>query len=203
MPRTSLVRFVVLAAVTGTSLACGGAATDDPNLTKKVDGGATGDGKTCSLAGVSWSGSLPSQDTRVYAVGETFKAPDGCNDCTCTPAGASCTTQYGPSARTCNSPIRGVCTVGGVTHESGEEFPCPDGCNTCWCTAGGRVAQTLMACTRCVPPREPPPEAVCTGAIVYAKDPDGGSCCRYASACNAPSSWKTYGSEGDCVAARD
>lgn len=96
----------------------------------------------------------------------------------------------------------GGCVLDGVSYQPGAKFRCPDGCNTCWCRADGQIEQTVMACQGCVPPRKPPPGTVCTGEIVYARNPNDGACCMYGSACNAPSSWKAYGSEAECKNAK-
>lgn len=47
----------------------------------------------------------------------------------------------------------------------------------------------------------PPPRGSadpCTQAIVFAKNPDTGGCCQYATACAAPEGWEQFGTEEAC-----
>lgn len=116
-------------------------------LKKTKNGGATGNGQTCSwddtvsydvATGTTTSTPAPNGP---FKVGDTFKSTDGCNDCSCTAQGIVCTLLACAPA-----PGGGTCSYGGKTYGSGASFPSTDGCNTCACQANGSVVCTLRAC---------------------------------------------------------
>ena len=95
-----ITAFAALATITGSAaLACSAGevhvGTMNQELKKKQDGGATGDGKTCSwddtVSSDSATGKTTPPSADSYAVGQSFPSPDGCNTCTCTPEGITCT----------------------------------------------------------------------------------------------------------------
>ena len=79
-------------------------------------------------------------DGKTYQRGESFDASDGCNSCSCTEDGVSCT----------KANCVATCEHDGNVYELGDTFGASDGCNSCECTEGG-VACTLLGC----------PEPVC------------------------------------------
>lgn len=87
----------LLVAASSLVAACSGGtvhvgSTHEQELRKKSDGGATGDGATCSFDDpVSSDGESGPTSGGPYAVGDTFPSPDGCNQCTCTRDGIACT----------------------------------------------------------------------------------------------------------------
>ncbi|CAN5908929.1 hypothetical protein BH11MYX4_BH11MYX4_59720 [soil metagenome] len=87
MNRTAYVFFVIAGAAALTVSACSSGdiavGSSTQALQKKKDGTPTGNGSTCS-----WD-TPTSSDAK--NVGDNFKAPDGCNDCTCTAQGIACT----------------------------------------------------------------------------------------------------------------
>ena len=109
---------VVLAACSSGDVAVGSTAQA---LQKKKDGTPTGNGTTCSWDDTVSSGPSTGATTTTtaspagpYALGETFKSSDGCNDCNCTAQGIACT------LRACApAPGDGACTE--------EAKQCPDG----------------------------------------------------------------------------
>ena len=110
---TSLVAAsVVLGACSSGDVAVGSTAQA---LQKKKDGSPTGNGTTCS-----WDDTVSSGATTTpspggpYALGDSFKSQDGCNDCSCTAQGITCT------LRAC-APAPG----GGACSEEAKQ--CPDG----------------------------------------------------------------------------
>ena len=125
-----LARFSAIASLVALGsvslVACGGgtvnvgSSSTDQGLKKKTDGSPTGNGSTCSFDDVVWydaqtgeTGTIPSANGE-YKVGDTFKSPDGCNDCSCTAQGITCT------ERACSAPPGGkACTD--------EAKQCPDG----------------------------------------------------------------------------
>ena len=116
-------------------------------LKKKPNGGATGDGTTCSwddavrhdvATGATTTTPAPNGP---YKVGDTFKSLDGCNDCSCSAQGILCT------LRACApQPGGGTCSYGGKTYAAGASFPSTDGCNGCGCQSDGSVVCTERAC---------------------------------------------------------
>ncbi|MFH0817939.1 MAG: substrate-binding domain-containing protein [Candidatus Micrarchaeota archaeon] len=69
-----------------------------------------------------------------HKIGETWKASDGCNTCTCTENGLSaCTARACVNETQCNG------------HKLEDRWAASDGCNTCTCTERG-IACTEMAC---------------------------------------------------------
>ncbi len=75
-----------------------------------------------------------------YKIGETFRADDGCNHCTCGRDGT-----IGCTERACVTEVD-YCLYNGVRYDLGERFKSNDGCNTCHCSEDGRIQCTLMAC---------------------------------------------------------
>jgi len=191
MNRTGiLAAFVVTTFAAATVTACGGTTTDvgatgstDQALKSKKDGSPSGTGTTCSWDGVdvtvSSDGPTPAGVTATYAVGDTFKSPDGCNDCSCSPQGIMCTLRAcapGTSGSSPGSPGTGVdpypgtpggsapgdpgtggatnpsgsCSYHGHTWKVGAKVPSLDNCNNFGCTSSGLV-QTEMACSYTCP----------------------------------------------------
>jgi len=74
----------------------------------------------------------------VYKSGDSFKAGDGCNTCSCNEKGGVICTKM-----LCTI---GTCLYDGVTYFEGESFPSGDGCNSCSCSSGGNVLCTMRAC---------------------------------------------------------
>lgn len=111
--------------------------------------------------------------------GATARSVDGCNSCTCTDGAWACTEM-----------ACGECV-------DGETQPAGDGCNTCSCL-DGTWACTLMACSMCPDPGVEDPGTACTDNIVFAKDPDTGTCCEYSTPCVAPDGWEQFGSLETC-----
>jgi hypothetical protein len=101
MSRTALV-FVALTVTTSfAAAACSSGdvpvGTSSQALQKKKNGGPTGNGQTCSWddtvsydVATGQTTTTPSADGG-YKVGDTFKSLDGCNSCTCTAQGITCT----------------------------------------------------------------------------------------------------------------
>lgn len=145
-----LVTPALLAACSGGDIAVGSTGSDQQKLKKTSDGGATGDGGTCSWDDVTsydpqtgkttTSSSSPGE----YAVGDTFPSLDGCNTCSCTAQGILCTTLACASDG-------GTCSYGGNTYATGASFPSTDGCNHCSCDASGNVFCTEVACVYACP----------------------------------------------------
>ena len=145
MSRTA---FLAAALTLATSLGVNACSSGDVKVgasdsaLKRKDGTPTGDGTTCSwdntaaFDGVAAGSSVPKGP---FKVGDTFPAPDGCNQCFCSEHGIGCTLMA------C-LPSPGQCTVDGKTYASGTSFPSPDGCNTCTCQDNGSAACTEKAC---------------------------------------------------------
>lgn len=112
-------------------------------LQKKKDGGATGNGSTCSWDDSVSNDPVTGKDTVTpaasggYALGETFKSLDGCNDCSCTAQGITCT------EKAC-APSDKSCTYAGKTYAPGQSYF--DSCNTCTCLADGTASCTERYC---------------------------------------------------------
>ena len=86
---------------------------------------------------------------KAYALGASFSASDGCNRCSCSKEGVSCT------EKACVSDGGAACTVDGKQYAAGQATP-NVGCNTCVCTSSGEVQCTRSACledasTECAP----------------------------------------------------
>lgn len=47
-------------------------------------------------------------------------------------------------------------------------------------------------------PRPQRYDGVCIQVIVWAKNPDTGTCCQYSTPCAAPTGWQTYTSQAEC-----
>lgn len=115
---TSLVAAsVVLGACSSGDVAVGSTAQA---LQKTKKGAPTGNGTTCSwddavsIDAASGTTSTAPAANGPYAIGDTFKSQDDCNDCSCTAQGIACT------ERAC-APAPGG---GGCTEEAKQ---CPDG----------------------------------------------------------------------------
>lgn len=129
--------------------ACGGetvnvGSTSQMELKKKADGGATGNGQTCSWDdAVSSDGKVTPSPSGQYKVGDKFDSPDGCNTCQCTSQGIACTEIACPSppgggGQACTDDAK-VCPDGTAVGRTGpncEFAPCP-----------GEKACDQVACT--------------------------------------------------------
>lgn len=151
MSRSVILLAAALATTTALSIsvsACSGGdvsvGSTEQELKKKKDGGATGNGASCS-----WDDTVSSDGTTTpapgggYEIGDSFKSPDGCNDCSCTAQGIVCTMRACPPG---GGGTGGSCVYDGKTYPEGAGFKSTDGCNSCSCGAGGMVACTEMAC---------------------------------------------------------
>ncbi len=125
---------LAIVACSGGELAVG--SSNQQQLQSRKDGKPTGDGNTCSWDGtaaydtaVSSDGNTASTVKASYAIGESFKSLDGCNDCSCTAQGIMCT------LRACSTPPSNGGTSPGNPGQacSTEAMICPDG------TAVGRT----------------------------------------------------------------
>lgn len=75
---------------------------------------------------------------KTYYAGDSFKAADGCNTCSCVEGkGVLCTLMM------CPVPI---CEYDGMIYKQGQSFPSTDKCNTCFCGENGMVGCTKMKC---------------------------------------------------------
>lgn len=120
MIRTAYVFFFVLAGTSALTVsACSGGqiavGSSTQTLKKQKNGAPTGNGTACgwdlpvsSEPGAAGGSSTPGGTSKV---GDNFKAPDGCNDCTCTDQGIACTEI--------------ACGGGGACTEEAKQ--CPDG----------------------------------------------------------------------------
>ena len=90
---------------------------------------------------------------RMLAVGEEFRAPDGCNACRCAKGGVvKCTEQRcgGEKPETPDDKPPGnprPCQTSTGVVPPGTSFPSDDGCNLCYCAGDGDIACTQRACT--------------------------------------------------------
>ena len=124
-----------------------------------------------------------------YAVGETVPGYDSCNTCVCTADGIACTAMACPSQ----------CEFNGAFYQVGEVFDAGDGCNTCTCTENGVGQCTEMACPeQCPAPNISATDETCVAMTVHAKSPNTGLCCFYATPCEAPEGWDTFGNLEEC-----
>jgi hypothetical protein len=88
----------------------------------------------------SVSGGACSYSGQRYAVGESFPASDGCNQCSCGQDGdVACT------AKACISDGGAGCVVDGKRYTAGERVS-SDGCNSCVCLESGELGCTGLAC---------------------------------------------------------
>lgn len=113
--------------------------TAEEQLQTRSNGSPTGDGTTCAWEDPNTSVSSEGGETvkTVYQVGDKFKALDGCNDCTCTDEGITCTEiacdpnsmdPGNPGASQGCSEEAKVCPDGSTVVRSGpscEFAPCP------------------------------------------------------------------------------
>lgn len=53
----------------------------------------------------------------------------------------------------------------------------------------------------CPEPRQA--QGMCAQVITWALNPDTGTCCQYATPCEAPEDWETFSSEGECKQAAE
>lgn len=164
---TSASLLLIALALPTSLLACSSGdvavGSSEQALKKQKNGAPTGNGTTCAwgdtpVASDGAVGSSPS--TSVYKVGDSFKAPDGCNDCSCSAQGISCT------LRGCPPGGGGTCAYDGKTYASGAGFPSSDGCNSCSCQADGSVVCTERACA----PLAPCVKTGCSGEICSDQD---------------------------------
>lgn len=171
MNRTLSLSVAVLASVAALSVvACSSGdvavGSSTQALKKTSSGNPTGNGTTCS-----WDDASTAATATTYKVGDTFKSPDGCNDCSCSAQGIMCT------QRACAPAGGGSCTYGGKTYAAGASFPSTDNCNTCGCEADGNVLCTERACA-------PAPSACkktgCSGELC--SDQDVASSCLWTAA---------------------
>jgi Pacifastin inhibitor (LCMII) len=197
-----------------TEKACGGGAGGS------LDGGATickvgetkpaGDGCnncSCTKDG-EWACTLLACVACVP--GMTKDAPDGCNTCTCDGTGNWVCTEKACLACTpgemkmvdcntcsCSDTGQWACTKKACACTQGQTMTVD--CNTCAC-AGGQWACTARACPPTMCPAPVQSMQACDTVIAWAKDPAGGTCCMYSTACNAPAGWNKFNTEKDCAA---
>ncbi len=137
----SSLSFALIACLSVTACSSGDVAVgaNGQALKRTPGGGATGNGRTCSWDDPAGDGGTPAATANApYKIGDTFKSPDGCNDCSCAAEGIYCT------ERACAP--GGTCAFDGKTYAAGDRFKSTDGCNTCSCGSDGTVACTEMAC---------------------------------------------------------
>lgn len=124
--------------------------------------GRTGTGGPAGRAGRGGAGGADgcTVEGTFHPNGSSFQL--GCNTCTCSSAGAACTTiecaEIGGRGGTGGAGGAvglagwggtggpGVCDYLGMPYKVGVSFPAPDGCGTCVCTSLGQVACTAIAC---------------------------------------------------------
>jgi len=98
-----------------------------------------------------------------YCPGDSFIAPDGCNDCGCSAGGiASCTKKacLDTSGLDTTAACESICEGDdGNTYCAGDTFLSIDGCNTCICNETGGASCSRMACTADGTPAEEVKEA--------------------------------------------
>lgn len=168
---------VVLTACSSGDVAVGSTSQE---LQKKKDGTPTGNGATCS-----WDDTVSSEvasggttttpaPNGTYNLGDTFKSPDGCNDCSCSAQGILCT------LRACApAPGGGTCSYNGKTYATGASFPSSDNCNNCGCQADGNIICTERACAPAPTPTDCK-KTGCSGEIC--SDQDVASACLWTAA---------------------
>ena len=66
----------------------------------------------------------------------------------------------------------------------------------CLLVGVAHVSTAVSAPPEC--PRPKPYQGGCIQVITYAKNPQTGTCCEYATPCAAPEGWQTYGSLSEC-----
>jgi hypothetical protein len=186
--------LVLTVALSGfVAAACGGTAeTNDGSNSGAIEPGKAcpelgatreaADGcNSCTCTESGWACTDAACSTQECVDGESGSSPDGCNTCSCIDGAWACT------ERDCATE---QCTDGEVTS---------DGCNTCSCS-GGQWLCTLIACEAptCPAPTAPPEGIGCDDVIVFARSPDSGACCQYATPCEAPVGWATFYSQEAC-----
>lgn len=164
----------IIVVVASLVLACGGsAATVDDNpssgLQKQKDGSATGNGATCSWSGTSLYEGTGQKDPTVYRLGDTFPSLDGCNTCSCTAQGISCTLKACGGSSSSSSGNVGctddamICPDGTAVGRTGPNctFPaCPTGGTTDGGTSCPKIAKQCPDGT-VVGPTGPKCELIC------------------------------------------
>jgi hypothetical protein len=115
------------------------------------------------------------------AEGEVVVSADGCNTCTCADGAFACTRMA------CVEP---TCTDGESYTES---------CKVCECSGG----QWTCLGTPCAQPICPEPDVrdpwlACPAVVVYARDPETGTCCEYGDPCRAPEGWEQFNTFDAC-----
>jgi hypothetical protein len=149
-------------------------------LQKTKAGTPTGNGKTCSWLS---PGEAAAASSKSIVVGETFKSPDGCNDCTCTAQGIACTLRDCGAPKACTEEAK-QCPDGSSVGRTGpncEFAPCPSdvACtdDAKQCPDGSYVGRSGPACEF----------APCPTAQVCAQDakqcPDGSYVSRTGPSC--------------------
>jgi hypothetical protein len=142
MNRTFSLSIAVLASIAALSVAAcssGDVAVGSTSqaLKKTAGGNPTGNGTTCSwddavshdeASGATVTSAAPSGP---FKLGDTFKSPDGCNDCSCTAQGIACTLRAcapAPGGGACTEEAK-QCPDGSYVGRSGpscEFAPCPE-----------------------------------------------------------------------------
>lgn len=122
-PATALV----LVACGGSTVVVGKTDATDQKLQTTKDGGATGNGTTCSWANTSlYEQYGKSAPVPTYALGDEFHSIDGCNECQCTAKGIMCTVKS-CEPQACDD-IAKVCPDGSAVGRTGPNCsfaPCP------------------------------------------------------------------------------
>ncbi len=156
----ALIAVLCTAALAASACSSGkvavGSNGSNSNALKTKDGGPSGDGTTCSWAGIDSPVShdaatgKPTTTPTQHDVGDNFPAPDGCNSCTCMPQGIACTQKYCGPPPSQDGGAAAVCEYEDHTWHVGDAIPSLDNCNTFTCTESG-LAHTKMACVYTCP----------------------------------------------------
>lgn len=64
------------------------------------------------------------------------------------------------------------------------------------CTGNTNHTPTNHPPSDCPPPRQT--DEICPQVVVWAKNPQDGTCCQYGTPCSAPEGWETFHSEAEC-----
>jgi hypothetical protein len=146
------------------------------------DGAQRSDGcNTCTCDAGSWQCTMMECSSSCH--GRAAPPEDGCNTCVCTEDGTwACTDAYCPEPE---------CVEGESRTVSRYEV----------CTCSGRP--WMCQGTPCHQPMCPEPQALdgeqgCAAVVVYARDPETGTCCEYGDPCSAPGSWEHFYSQAEC-----
>ncbi|XP_064614551.1 kielin/chordin-like protein [Liolophura sinensis] len=96
----------------------------------------------------------------VYKAGEGYKAPDGCNTCSCSDSGfIRCTLMACANLASERHQLErevislGVCVYGGKVYQPRDSFDSLDKCNRCACGKHGQIMCTLRSCPIGMPDR--------------------------------------------------